>query len=76
LKELKKHFHSIVFVSYLTIQPERAVVDDFVQIMSSELLGDNSEIWLIGRMTEFINQNVISEDVKVFNSIPDLIENI
>ena len=76
LKELKKHFNSIVFVSYLTIQPERAVVDDFVKAMSNELLGDNSEIWLIGRMTEFINQNAISGDVKVFNSISDLIQNI
>jgi len=76
LKELKKHFNSIVFVSYLTIQPERAVVDDFVKAMSNELLGDNSEIWLIGRMTEFINQNVISGDVKVFNSISDLIAKI
>jgi len=76
LKELKKHFNSIVFVSYLTIQPERAVVDDFVKAMSNELLGDNSEVWLIGRMTEFINQNAISGDVKVFNSISDLIEKI
>jgi DNA-binding transcriptional MerR regulator len=76
LKELKKHFNSIVFVSYLTIQPERAVVDDFVKAMSDELLGDNSEIWLIGRMTEFINQNLISGDVKVFNSISDLIGKI
>jgi DNA-binding transcriptional MerR regulator len=76
LKELKKHFNSIVFLSYLTIQPERAVVDDFVKAMSDELLGDNSEIWLIGRMTEFINQDVISGDVKVFNSISDLIGKI
>jgi DNA-binding transcriptional MerR regulator len=76
LKELKKHFSDIIYISYLTIQPERAIVDDFVSVMSTELLGDNAQIWLIGRMTEFINQDAVSENVLIFNSISDLVENI
>jgi methanogenic corrinoid protein MtbC1 len=76
LKELKKHYNSIVFVSYFTIQPEMSIVNDYVAAMSSELLGEQAEIWLIGRMTEYINQDLISTDVKVFNSILDLVEKI
>lgn len=76
LKDLKKHFDSIVFLSYFTVQPERSKVNEYVQIMSSELLGDGSEVWLIGRMTEYIDQEAIVSDVKVFSSISDLVENI
>lgn len=76
LKELKKHFNSIIFVSYLTIQPERVAVDEFVATMTEELLDDSTQIWLIGRMTEYINRSAISNDVKIFNSIPDLVEKI
>jgi DNA-binding transcriptional MerR regulator len=76
LKDLKNHFDSIVFLSYFTIQPDRSAVNEYVKAMSVELLGDGSEIWLIGRMTEYIEQEVIVNDVKVFNSILDLVENI
>ena len=31
LKDLKKHYNSIVFVSYLTVQPERDNLDDYIQ---------------------------------------------
>jgi DNA-binding transcriptional MerR regulator len=76
LKDLKKHFNSIVFLSYLTIQPDRNTVNEYVKIMSDELLGDGSEVWLIGRMTEYIGQELIVSEVKVFNSILDLVGNI
>jgi methanogenic corrinoid protein MtbC1 len=76
LKDLKKHCNSIVYVSYFTIQPEMSMVNDYVGAMCSELLGDNSEIWLIGKMTEYIDQSLIPIDVKVFNSISDLVEKI
>jgi DNA-binding transcriptional MerR regulator len=76
LKDLKKHFDSIVFISYFTIQPERSVVNEYVKAMSAELLGEGSKVWLIGRMTEHIDQKGIATDVKVFGSISDLVEMI
>ncbi len=76
LKDLKKHFESIVFLSYLTIQPERSVVNEYVTVMRDELLGNNAQIWLIGRMTEYINPAILGDDVKVFESIPDLVVKI
>jgi DNA-binding transcriptional MerR regulator len=76
LKVLKKYYNSIVYVSYFTIQPEMSLVNDYVAEMSSELSGDQSEIWLIGKMTQYIDQNVIPVEVKVFNSISDLVEKV
>ncbi|MFT7165205.1 MAG: DNA-binding transcriptional MerR regulator [Flavobacterium sp.] len=76
LKDLKKHFHSIIYVSYLTVQPERDVVNEYVQNMAVELLDENTELWYIGRLTEFIEKNDISEKITVFDSIAELVEKL
>jgi DNA-binding transcriptional MerR regulator len=76
LKDLKKYFDSIVFLSYFTIQPERNTVDEYIKEMSDQLLGEGSEIWLIDRITKHIDLNEITTDIKVFNSISALIKNV
>lgn len=76
LKDLKKHFNSIVFLSYFSTQPDREYVNEYVKAMGEALLGEGSQIWLIGKMTQFIDCNPLPTDVKVFNSILDLTENI
>jgi len=76
LKDLKKHCPSIIFISYFTIQPERDYINDYVAAMGTELLGDGTQVWLIGKMTEYIDQDLIPIDVKVFNSISQLVEKI
>ena len=50
LKDLKRHFDSIVFVSYLTVQPDRETVNDYVLEMKKELEDETTQIWFIGRM--------------------------
>lgn len=74
LKDLKKHFDSIVFVSYLTVQPERDILDSYMQKMSDELLDDTTELWYLGRMVEFIKKEELSDRITVFNSITELVD--
>ena len=74
LKDLKKHFHSIVFVSYMTVQPERDILDGYIQKMSEELLDDTTELWYIGRMVEFIKKEELPERITIFNSITELVD--
>ncbi|WP_426063552.1 MerR family transcriptional regulator [Flavobacterium sp. DSP2-3-1] len=74
LKDLKKHFNSIVFVSYLTVQPEKDIIDSYIQKMSDELLDDTTELWYIGRMVEFIKKEEVSERITIFNSITELVD--
>ncbi|MBP4141769.1 MerR family transcriptional regulator [Flavobacterium sp. I-SCBP12n] len=76
LKDMKKHFDSIVYVSYLTVQPERDILDSYVQKMSEELVDDTTELWYIGRMVEFINREGLSDTISIFNSIGDLVEQL
>jgi DNA-binding transcriptional MerR regulator len=76
LKELKKHSDSVVYLSYFTVQPDISIVNDYVLTMCKELLGDQSEIWLLGRMTEYVDKETIPSGVRFFNSISDLVEEI
>lgn len=73
LTDLKKHFESIVFVSYLTVQPDKDSVNDYVNKMIAELCDENTELWYVGRMVEFIKQDGFSDKIKIFNTIDDLV---
>ena len=76
LKDLKKNFDSIVYVSYLTVQPERDILDSYIQKMSEELIDDSTELWFIGRQTEFINRERLSDKITIFSSINELVSQI
>jgi DNA-binding transcriptional MerR regulator len=76
LVDLKKHFKSIVFVSYLTVQPDRNVIDEYVSQMTEQLLDDETELWFIGRMVEFINKAKLNTNCSIFNSITELVEEL
>jgi DNA-binding transcriptional MerR regulator len=76
LKDLKAHFDSIVFISYLTVEPEKSVVNDYIDRMVLELSDQNTQLWFIGRMGQYISKDKISERLSVFSSINELVENI
>ncbi|MCC9071472.1 MerR family transcriptional regulator [Flavobacterium sp. F-65] len=76
LKELNNHFDNITFVSYLTIQPDRSTVNQYVSCMCSELLNNSNEIWLIGKMVEHIQTDNLNQRVHIFNSIEELVMQI
>jgi DNA-binding transcriptional MerR regulator len=72
LKEIKNHYERLVYISYITIQPEKDSIDEFIKKMSSELLDENTELWYIGRRTSHINSEELDNNVMVFNSITEL----
>ena len=76
LKDLKNHFDSIVFVSYLTVQPEQNLVNDYIDRMIAELSDQNTHLWYIGRMGQYISKDKLSDRLSVFTSINELVENI
>jgi DNA-binding transcriptional MerR regulator len=76
LADLKKHFKSIVFVSYLTVQPDKDSVNEYVNRMIQELMDEDTELWYVGRMVEFISKDDFSDKIKVFHSITDLVDHI
>ncbi|MEN9907008.1 MAG: hypothetical protein RLZZ540_149 [Bacteroidota bacterium] len=72
LKDLKKHFSSIVYVSCFTVKPDRDEVNEYVQEMVDELLDNTTELWLTGRLVPHIKSESLLSKVSVFSSIAEL----
>ena len=76
LKDLKKYFNNITFVTYVTVQPDKDFINEYVQNLNKEILDETSEAWIIGRMTEYIDKNTLSSKIKIFTNIKDLVEEL
>ncbi len=73
LKDLKKYFNNITYVTYVTVQPDKDFINEYVQNLNKEILDETSEAWVIGRMTEYIDKNTLSSKIKIFTNIKDLV---
>ncbi len=73
LKDLKNYFDNIVFVCYMTVEPEKAFVNNYVKLIEDEVLNESSELWLIGRMTEFYDKKNEQNNIHLFSSIEQLV---
>lgn len=76
LRDMHKHFDNIVFVSYLTVQPDGGNVDDYVGMIANEMLEKDSSLWVLGRQARFIDRSRLDDRVKVFDSIRDLVDKV
>lgn len=74
LKDLKKYFNKVTFVSYLTVEPNKDEINPYIKAINNEVLNDdNTELWLLGRMVDFIEPQNISDKTRIFRSISDLV---
>jgi len=74
LKDLKKYFNNVTFISYLTVEPNKEEINPYITAINDEVLNDeNTELWLLGRMVDFIDPKNISDKTRIFTSITDLV---
>jgi hypothetical protein len=76
LQDLTKHFENITFVSFMTIQPDRSVINQYVKSMGQKLLQKNNEVWLMGKMVEHIDRKNLPERIRIFDSMEETMEKI
>lgn len=76
LKDMKKYFDNIIYISYFTVEPAKDVIDGYIKEMASEIMDVNSQVWLLGRMTQFVDVKKLPKAVSVFNSISDLVSEL
>ena len=76
LNDLNKYFDNIIFVSYMTVQPDKEHVNDYIKEIQQTVLKDDSEIWLIGRMVDEIKPSTLNSATRVFGSIADLVKEL
>ncbi|WP_395049204.1 MerR family transcriptional regulator [Flavobacterium sp.] len=76
LKDMKNYFDNIVYISYLTVQPTKDAINDYVKEISTEIIDTNSQVWFLGRMTEFIDKKNLFDKISIFHSISDLVQEL
>lgn len=77
LKDLKNYYDNLIFVSYFTIKPLKAEINKYLKSFNKKLLKDsNSELWVLGKMIDYIDKENLSESIKTFTSIKDVVEKV
>ena len=77
LKDIKKYFSNITFVSYLTVQPDKNEINNYIEKMNKQVINDDScELWLIGRMLEHVDKNILNTKTSLFYSITDIVNKL
>lgn len=76
LKDIKKYFDKVTYVTYLTIEPSKDDINNYLEEIHTEILDNHqAELWTVGRLTEFIQQQQ-HPNVKVFSSILEISNNL
>lgn len=76
LKDVKNYFDNITYICYMTVEPEKSLVNEYIETVKKDLLDDNSEFWVIGRMVENINKDLCGHNIQTFNTINELAANL
>ena len=74
LPDVQKVYNNICFVSYLTVEPSKTSLLEYVEGVENEVLNNtDDELWIIGRKVVENNDKIKSDKIKAFNSIDDLL---
>lgn len=77
LNDVQKVYNNICFISYLTVEPSRISVEEYVDTVNNEVLADSdSELWLLGRKLTELEQELDFSKVKTFESIDVLLNKL
>ncbi|AXG75102.1 MerR family transcriptional regulator [Flavobacterium arcticum] len=72
LKDVKKHFDNVTFVTYITVEPTMGEINDYIEELKLELINDDTTLlYVFGHNTQFINEDKINKNISVFKSISE-----
>ncbi|MFD1294436.1 MerR family transcriptional regulator [Lutibacter holmesii] len=77
LSDVQKVYNSICFVSYLTVEPSKEPVLEYITNVVDTVLNDtDNELWLLGRKVNEIELKSVNDQVKLFKSIDNLLKEL
>lgn len=73
LTDIQSHFNNITFVTYITVEPNQDIIDQYLKEFEKKLFSDNkTRLWIFGKSIEFIKNQYLSEKIKTFSTISDI----
>jgi DNA-binding transcriptional MerR regulator len=77
LKDVKSYFEKITFLTYLTVEPNKSEINNYITALKKEILNDETtEIWLTGRILAHLDKTLINDKISVFYSISEIVKNV
>lgn len=74
LTDVLTYYKKVTFISYFTVQPTKAELNNYLTDFSAQLLtDDHHELWILGQMTPYIDTKNLPTKIKTFNTIDHLI---
>lgn len=75
LHGLKKLFKDIVYLSYLTVEPQSDELDKYLTRFQKEVMDKTSQFWMLGKRARNIPGN-LPANMRVFSQISELINEL
>ncbi|MFP9098674.1 MerR family transcriptional regulator [Flavobacterium sp. RHBU_24] len=70
IRDIKKTFDNITFITYLTVEPAIAEIPHFISQMKESVVNDSTtQLLIFGRHAEVINPLTVGTPIKTFSSI-------
>ncbi|SDS57403.1 DNA-binding transcriptional regulator, MerR family [Formosa sp. Hel1_31_208] len=77
LKDLLNYYDDITFVSYFTVKPEKDQIDSYIKDFTTKILVKKSiKFWVLGRMLEEIDLNLLPQQITPFDSVKNLVKKL
>ncbi|WP_136668669.1 MerR family transcriptional regulator [Flavobacterium sp. H122] len=77
LKDMTNYFDSICFLTYMTVEPDKDKINDYIKEFDQDILSaTNSKLWICGRLTNYIEEPLLNSSIKVFNSLFEVLTEI
>ncbi len=77
LRDIKTYFNNITFITYSTVEPANTEINAYLKNLKESVVNDSStKLCLFGRNTEFIDDYLLNENIKIYNSISHFTESI
>lgn len=77
LTDILNYYDTITFISYFTIKPEKEDLSKYLEEFEETILKKKStKFWILGRMTQYLNNEKLPNSIKTFASIKDLLKEL
>jgi len=76
LRDLKRYFDNITYICYMTVEPNRSEINNYIKKIDEEILDETSSLWTIGKASQYIENQMHSKRTRNFFLIKELVDNL
>lgn len=76
LLDIRRFFKNVTYVSYFTVEPTVEAALAYVNDLADRLFEPDSELWILGRNTQHLEEQDLPSGTKVFSTISELVTHL